>query len=166
MRAIGGFRPHKVSNSAPDAEDIAWIDASCVFEHTDRVSSDRPPVGTQVTLAGYPDAAFSTEDFASSSNPPPCVLQGTVIEEPVGLAASAPGIIWIEIPGVWSGFMPGFSGGPCAYRDENGQWVVFGVAQLSLGDKVWELLGIDLPIRAGKRHAIVAIAPIPKGWVE
>ncbi len=166
VREIAGFHPHHLSHSEPDAGDIVWIDTSCLFDRTDQITTIPPPIGTRVTLAGYPGAIFSGEDFASGSIPPPCVLEGVVIEEPVGLTSPDSGVIWVEIDGVWSGFMPGLSGGPCAYQDDAGRLVVFGVAQLRLGDEVWELLGINLPIHAGKRHAIVAVAPIPEEWEE
>lgn len=150
----------------PNGDDIGWIDTGCAFDRTDRISTDPPPTGTRVTLAGYPGAVFSAEDFASVSFPPPYVLEGTVIDKPADLPSPNTRVIWVQIPGVWSEFMHGFSGGPCAYKDEAGDWVVFGIAQLRLGDEVWELLGLNLPIHASKRHAIVAIAPIPRDWEE
>ena len=163
-RAVGGFLPHEVPRSAPDAKDIAWIDTRCVFDRVDEVTAIAPAVGTVVTLAGYPSAVFSGAEFATGSPPPPQVLRGEVVDVPVGLASDMPGTIWVEVSGVWSEFMPGFSGGPCAYKDDAGEWVVFGVAQFRLGDEVWQFLGVDLPVRAGAKRAIIAVAPIPEGW--
>lgn len=162
---VGGFRPHTISHTSPDPADIAWLQTPCLFDRVDKIESRSPIAGTSVRLAGYPVAVFDKEDFKSGSTPKPVVLVGTVVDEPDELVDAAPGIIWIQIPDIRSEFMHGFSGSPCAYKNELGEWVVFGIAQFRFGDEVWEFLGVDLPIRINS-NTLIAVAPIPALWAE
>lgn len=165
VHTIGGFDASRVSHHEPDADDIAWIETDCEREQTDTLSGKIPPVGTPVTISGYPVERFDEQDFTASGTPHPVTLRGRIVEPPSDLTDLDSRCTWVEVPDVDASLMHGFSGGPCAYRDQHNNWIVFGIAQYRLGQETWSLLGFDLPIRAGSKRVIIAVAPIPAQWL-
>ncbi len=148
------------------SEDIGWIRTSCDFQPTDRISSDPPPVGTRITISGFPGARYRQASFTGKgAGPKPTTIQAVVVAPPIELEGAGDPV-WARVDGVWGHDIPGFSGGPCAYRDDSGDWIVFGVVQSVLHDPRLRVLGLDTGVRAGPRHAYIVIAPIPPSFIE
>jgi len=166
VHALGGFDASRVSDHKPDADDIAWIETNCDHAQADILTTSVPPIGTPIVVSGYPTQTFAEHDFLRSGIPEPVTLRGYIIDTPADLQDLDTRCIWVELPGIDTGLMHGFSGGPCAYRDQDNNWVVFGIAQYRLGQEVWSLLGHDLPIRAGDKRVTIAVAPIPTQWLS
>ncbi len=166
VHAIGGFDASSVADNAPDADDIAWIETHCEHQQTGTLSASVPPPGTPIVISGYPIGQFAKHDFLTSGIPEPVTLRGHVIDPPTDLPEIDTRCIWVELPDVNASSMHGFSGGPCAYQDQDNNWVVFGIAQYRLGQEYWSLLGHELPIRPRGKKVIIGIAPFPSQWLS
>lgn len=118
-------------------------------------------------ISGYPQVVFGDRDIrGDEAEIKPSVIEGIIVERPENTSEAAVGSVAIEINGIWSDEMHGFSGGPCAYRNPDGQWVVFGIAVVGRGDAVLEMFGAITDIRVGPRKALLYAAPIPEEMIN
>jgi len=144
------------------ARDVGWIRTPCRFDHFDRLTSTAPPPGTRVWISGYPGVVFADIEFREGGPEiQPSVIEGVVAKSVAGMPVAATGSVAVEIDDVWAADLNGFSGGPCAYRNDDHEWIVFGVAAVVRGDAHIELFGMQTAVRIGPRKALLYVAPLP-----
>lgn len=149
------------------ASDIGLLRTSCRFDRFDRLVSKVPPFGTHVWISGYPQVVFGARDISDDETEiKPSIVEGVIVKRPADSPEAAVGSVAIEINGIWSDELHGFSGGPCAYRDRDGRWVVFGIAVEGRGDAVLRLLGATTDLHVGPRKALLYVAPIPDKMID
>ena len=149
------------------AGDIGWLRTSCRYDRIDKLNPKVPPIGTRVWVSGYPGIIFSGDDVhAENGAIEPSVIEGIIVDSPQDMTAEAAGCVAVEIDGIWSEDLHGFSGGPCAYLDDEGVWVVFGIAVRGRGDALFQVLGVTTPMHAEPHKAILYVAPIPEEFLD
>jgi len=145
------------------SEDIGWLKTGCRFQSTNIITQTQPPVGTKVAVSGFPVRSFQNHDtLREYQNIVPQVIEGELIPATGKLSLPDTNAMIMKIDGVWGKDIPGFSGGPCAYKNEDGEWVVFGILVRYFPDQHLVFFGRDTHILTGKRQAMVVIAPISK----
>ncbi len=157
---IGGLQVAK-DDELFVSEDVGWLKTACEFEYTNKLTPTSPPVGTKVAVSGFPVRWFQDYDTLSEYRDiTRRVLEGELISPTGKWSLADKNAMVMRIDGVWGKDIPGFSGGPCAYKNEDGDWVVFGILVRYFPDPQLSIFGLNTHIRTGKRHAVVVIAPI------
>lgn len=141
--------------------DAAIIEAGCSFERSARITADRPPIGTPVTVTGFPAALIRNKPGCDL--PDPVVIEGQIVQTPADLPDWPSDGTVIAIDGLRGFDLYGLSGGACAIQDPDGSCWVFGVASRAATGYI-TVLDIETPISV--ERAWVLVSPIPTAWVD